>query len=191
MCETEKKEPETCCKPYKCCLNCCKCESNGCCKCCKCCSRNEITNTEKELLHEHAWNHFKFTAQQRIDLFKHYVIFISIFAAIFYHISTPNIGIAIALGVLIITIFFNLVEIRNKHLVDTDKKALEQFEKDFMKDRPEEYRIFTQDKCPIITHSRCYQILFYIVYGLSIMAIAWQMALLTYGSNFINIIILG
>jgi len=137
----------------------------------------DFSDQDKKLIHDHAWNHFQFVAKQRVDLFKYYIIFITIFFTGTSHlllmdgIFSNAIGGILSAVFLMITIIFQRLEKRNNQLVNKSRLVLERFEADFKEFIG--YSIFA-NKCMCdaeCKHSQSYQMIFNLGYTISCLAL--------------------
>ena len=103
----------------------------------------------RQLIHDHAWNHFRVNSQQRIDLFKYYIITVSIIVAGFYHLAEVNLfsdlttpSFLVALSLFIITGAFHAIDKRNLQFINRSKQSLIGFENEFIEQG--KYKIFSK-----------------------------------------------
>lgn len=147
-------------------------------------SKSEIDSTKQKLIHDHAWKHFELNAKQRVDLFKYYILFLSLFAGVLHvnefkelkPISTDFLGIILPLLFFYITGIFHLVENRNRQLVGKAKNALIEFEEKYINEG-DKYSIFKQDKdCNHgLRHSQCYLGIFILGYAISALLLVFNL----------------
>lgn len=132
---------------------------------------------------EHAWNYFQIHANQRISLFRFYIVFFSIYVTgagfllvrfpynrIFDELSAITISIAF----IIITIMFQLLDLRNRQLIHYAERALRDIEKNFDN---KIYRVFSKEFKDKIHgnsrtgHTTCFSIIFICSYLVAVIFI--------------------
>ena len=102
---------------------------------------NENNSNKKEEEYQGiAWKYFKLHANQRITLFRFYIIFFSLFAIVIGHLisefhfeSIYQEGIVIILSIvfMLITIIFWLLDERNRYFIKNSEEYFESYEKNF------------------------------------------------------------
>lgn len=157
--------------------------------------------SELTLLRQHAWDYFELHANQRISLFRFYIIFLSLFftGASFMYVRYPSerfleelAGIALSLSFAFITMMFHFLDRRNKQLIHYAEDALRMVEKEFPSivklsgskgSNDDDHRLFIREdndtkngKC-CIQHSTCFGNIFiagYIFASLFLIASVWS-----------------
>jgi hypothetical protein len=128
------------------------------------------------LLYKHAWNYFKLHANQRIVLFRLYIIFISLFTygVSFLLVHLPEkkplyecAGFILSTAFIILTVIFHFLDHRNRKLIHFSEDALRDLESDFTR---EKLKIFTieKNKKSCIRHTHCFTAIFICGYLASI-----------------------
>ena len=150
-------------------------------------------------MYEHAWRYFELHANQRIALFRFYIVFFSIFAtaACFLLIRFPYnrvihefSGIFLGLVFVALTIVFHLLDKRNRQLIDYAENGLRYLEQSFV----HEMQIFTQEdldcknKNSCIQHSSCFNTIFIAGYIMGVMYVVFSILCLVYYTGLHNII---
>lgn len=143
-----------------------------------------------------AWNYFKLHANQRIVLFRFYVVFFSLFALVIGHLISEFhfasiyqewIAIVLSLMFFLITIIFWCLDSRNRYLIHNAEDYFVKYELIFMDKKPNRFvdeintaKIFTKEKndtrdgkCPI-RHRFCFKIIFSIGLMLSVIFIGFS-----------------
>lgn len=151
---------------------------------------NSIPSHEDEacnskIIFDHAWEHFKLHANQRITLFRYYIAFYLLFMtgggflAIRFSFGGPYAELsAMGLSIIffIITLVFQFLDCRNLQLIEYAKDALKYLESKYFSEKKE--RIFCNDdqytndhkfcNC-ILSHYRCFRIVYYSAYVIIIL----------------------
>jgi len=142
---------------------------------------NNKGHDKVQLIHDHIWKHFELNAKQRISLFNYYVLFFSFFAVGYYHIHDAGfkqLVFLVLIMFIIITAIFHLLEERNKQLVESAVKELEEFETNYLpKDK---YKIFNRitkesEHIKIRRHGFCYFAIFMVGYTLSVILFVYEL----------------
>lgn len=148
-------------------------------------SRSE--NERLELIRGHAWRYFEYHANQRILLFRFFILFISLTSggAVFFLKEYPTCGkvdevcgVILSIVILLVIVVFYYLDKRNRNLVHLAESGLQQFEwecfkpddigsaspKDFI-DKYPDFAVFIKERKhqPIARHT----FLFRVIYGVS------------------------
>lgn len=134
---------------------------------------------EKNLLLNHAWRYFELHANQRIALFRFYIIFSTLFATglCYLFIRFPYdriihelLIIAISIMFIILTNIFSRLDKRNCELIHFSEDALKILESEV----PfySKLKIFTEEESSKqMSHRQCFTIIYGVSYGFAIFSI--------------------
>jgi hypothetical protein len=136
-----------------------------------------------KVLHNHLFEYFTFHGNQRITLFRYYIVFTTLYLTGlafltrgFHCAGTQDEIITIITSTLFIcaTWIFDKLDRRNMELIDHSKEALIKFEDEiFQKDQKN--RLFSEEKnkSKERSHRECFEIMFGCGQIISIVFIAW------------------
>lgn len=143
----------------------------------------------------HAWKYFELHANQRIVLFRFYIIFLTLFATgiVFLIIRFPSkstlhewsaIGLSVAF--VIVTIVFWLLDARNRRLIKFSEEALIKLENEYFYKEQDNIKIFKREKkdcynnCVIFRHTICFRIIYFLACVMAIGFIAFSAYSMSY-----------
>ena len=147
---------------------------------------NEISD-----LRDSIFKHFELHANQRINLFRFYSTFIVLYlygiGYIAIHLETTNYheevaGIIISILFILITSIFKNIDQRNHDIINNSREAIcyleTKYKYSFIPDNDLQIiQVFNRDKqqkkdCRhVMTHTKCFNLIFYVGYGLSALVI--------------------
>jgi hypothetical protein len=154
---------------------------------------SEDEGASEERYRRTVWNYFKLHANQRIILFRFYIIFFSLFAIVighliseFHFVSIYQEFIVIVLSIvfILVTVIFWLLDNRNRYFIHNAEAYFKKYEEKFINDPAastnrfidieNKASIFTQEnndsrdgKCTF-RHTACFRFIYLIGIGLSV-----------------------
>ena len=85
----------------------------------------------KRIVLDYAWKWFEYHASQRLIAFRFYMIIVGAFGWIFLRDGfPPKYPIPLGISLILVSVFFYILEERNNRLVDRGRDALDEFEDD-------------------------------------------------------------
>lgn len=120
--------------------------------------------TNEKMVFEHLWRYFELHANQRIALFRYYLVFFSLYVTgTGFLLSKNNLNrntemdfiMAVSFVFVLITIIFILLDARNRELIHIAEASLQHYEN---KNFEDQHKIFNREKC-INDNCSCFHVL--------------------------------